>query len=106
MRGYPTFVVANLGIFGIVLGPALAVALTRLRDARAWLLVGGGLLAVAVADLSGMSRAEVERIWLPFAPWVLLAGAAIGTTVSQSRRWLALQLATALVIEVVVRTAW
>ena len=110
IRGYPTFVVANLGILAIALGPALAVGLARLgdrrADRRAWVLVGGALLAVAVADLTGMSRGEVERIWLPFMPWILLAGAALATTRREARRWLTLQLATALVIEVVVRTAW
>ena len=35
------------------------------------------LLAVVLADLSGMSKAEVERIWLPFLPWVMLATAAL-----------------------------
>ena len=25
---------------------------------------------VVLADLSGMSKAEVERIWLPFVPWL------------------------------------
>ena len=43
------------------------------RDRRAWLVVGAALVAVALADLSGMSKAEVERIWLPFAPFVLAA---------------------------------
>ena len=40
---------------------------------------GGGprrrpaLAMVAVADLSLMSKAEVERIWLPFLPWLMLS---------------------------------
>ena len=32
-----------------------------------------GVAMVAVADLSLMSKAEVERIWLPFVPWLLLS---------------------------------
>jgi hypothetical protein len=28
---------------------------------------------VLLADLSLMSKAEVERIWLPFVPWLLLS---------------------------------
>ena len=35
------------------------------------------LAVVALADLSGMSKAEVERIWLPFVPWAVLATAAL-----------------------------
>jgi len=106
VRPYSTFLIANLGILAIMLGPAVAVALARLRDRRAWLLVGAALAAVAMADLSGMSKSEVERIWLPFAPWILVSGIALASTVRSTRRWLALQLVAALAIEVVVRTAW
>jgi len=72
-RPYPFFFVSNLAAFAVALGPAVCVGLTRLRDRAAWPLVGGGLAAVAIADLSGMSKGEVERIWLPFAPFVMLA---------------------------------
>ena len=57
--------------------------------ARLWLLVGGGLAAVAIADLSGMSKGEVERIWLPFLPWVLLAAAALPQALGAQRALLA-----------------
>ena len=106
VRPYSTFLVANLGILAIMLGPAVAVGLARLRDRAAWLLVGGALAAVAIADVSGMSKSEVERIWLPFAPWILVSGMALTASVRSTRRWLALQLVAALTIEVVVRTAW
>ncbi len=33
------------------------------------------LATVLLADLSGMSKAEVERIWLPFVPWLLVGTA-------------------------------
>ncbi|KRE63412.1 hypothetical protein [Nostocoides sp. Soil756] len=36
-------------------------------------LVVAGVAMVLAADLSRMSKAEVERIWLPFMPWMLLA---------------------------------
>lgn len=78
-RPYPYFaLLGNPAAFAIALGPAVAVALARVRDRRLWLLAGGALAAVAVADLSGLSKAEVERIWLPFVPWiaVLCAGLA------------------------------
>lgn len=106
VRPYSTFLIANVGILAVTLGPAAAAGLACLRNRRAWLLVGAALVAVAAADLSGMSKSEVERIWLPFAPWILVAGMALGTTVLRSRRWLAFQLMTALLIEVLVRTAW
>ena len=39
---------------------------------------------VVVADLSLMSRAEVERIWLPFVPWLLVGCALLP---DRWRRW-------------------
>jgi hypothetical protein len=108
-RPYSYFVVGNLGAFALALGPAAAVAVARLRDRATWLLVGSGLAAVAVADLSGMSKAEVERIWLPFVPWVLLATAALVTTrfaARSVRTWLAAQAAVAIVIQATVRSPW
>jgi len=106
----------DLGAFAIVLGPATVVGLARLRDRRVWLLVAGGLLAVALSDASGLSKAEVERIWLPFAPWILVAGSAVlgrpdadltatGTTVAL-RTWLSLTLAAGLTIQLLLRTTW
>jgi hypothetical protein len=37
------------------------------------LIVLAALLTIAFADFSGLSKAEVERIWLPFAGWLLPA---------------------------------
>jgi hypothetical protein len=110
-RPYSYFVVGNLGAFALATGPAVAVALSWLRDRRAWLLVGGALLVVALADVSGMSKAEVERIWLPFVPWVVLATAAFGVGRSQAhdrwvRPWLALQVGTGLLVQLAVRSPW
>ncbi len=58
-RPYSYFLVGNLAAFALAVGPAAAVGLARLRDRRTWLLVGGALVAVvALADLSGMSKAR------------------------------------------------
>ncbi len=108
-RPYSYFVVGNLGAFALAVGPAVAVALAWLRDRRVWLLVGGALVAVALADLSGMSKAEVERIWLPFVPWVVLATAAFGpgrTRAHWVRPWLVLQVTGGLLVELAVRSPW
>ena len=106
IRPYETFLVANLSAFAIVIGPAVAAALALLRDHRAWLLVGGGLAAVALADLSGMSKAEVERIWLPFVPWVALATCALPASPAATRIWLAVSAIFALGFEMAVLTSW
>jgi hypothetical protein len=107
-RPYNYFLFADLAAFALAVGPAAAVALTRLRDRRVWMLVGGVLAVIAFADLSGMSKAEVERIWLPFVPWVLVATSAfVGSRRRHSVRfWLALQAATAVLIELAVRSPW
>jgi hypothetical protein len=106
VRPYEYFVVNNLAAFAVVIGPVAAVGLARLRDPRLWLLTGGALAAVALADISGMSKAEVERIWLPFAPWVLLAAAALPATTGRVRALLAVQALVAIVLQVALRTAW
>ncbi|MFE7931567.1 hypothetical protein ACFU6S_23135 [Streptomyces sp. NPDC057456] len=71
-------------------------------DARLALLVAAALLALLVADLSGMSKAETERIWLPFAMWLLPACAFL----PRPRAWLAAQAALALLLNHLLLTGW
>lgn len=59
-------------------------------------------VAVGVSDLSGASRGEVERIWLPFVPWLLVATARL----PQPRQWLGLQLVAGVVLDAVLRAKW
>ncbi len=116
-RPYSYFVLANLAALAIATGPATAVALSRLRDGRLWLLVGGALAAVVLADVSGLSKGEVERIWLPLTVWILAAGAALGGAGYEpgaavepgpvrTRGWLGLQAGVALLVQVGIRTRW
>ncbi|MGW5672640.1 hypothetical protein ACWEVO_32705, partial [Micromonospora sp. NPDC003776] len=60
------------------------------------LLPAGAALVVLTADLSGMSKAEVERIWLPFVVWLLVAAAHLPAPAR--RWWLAGQALTALAV--------
>jgi methylthioxylose transferase len=106
-RPYLEFLVANLACLAIVLGPAVVVALTRLRDRSLWLLVGGTLVVVTAAMISGMSKGEVERIWLPFAIWLLPAGAVLAAGRDRfTTGWLGLQAAAAIVVASAVKTSW
>jgi methylthioxylose transferase len=100
----------NLAALVLTAGPVLGAGLGRLAELREradravrWLVLGAAA-AVVVADLSLMSKAEVERIWLPFVPWLLLSAALLPD------RWrrpaLALQLVTALVMQHLLYTSW
>ncbi len=101
-RPYAEFLVISLAAFAVAAGPAAAAGLARLRDRGVWLLAGGTLLALAAADLSGMSKGETERIWLPMVPWLLVATAAL----TRTRAWLAVQVGLALVVQLAVRSPW
>jgi hypothetical protein len=69
-----------------------------------WWLVLGGAVMVLAADCSQMSRAEVERIWLPFVPWLLVGCALL------PERWrrngLAVQVLLAILVEHLLATGW
>jgi hypothetical protein len=107
VRPYGYFVVANLAAFAVAVGPATAVALARLRDRATWILVGGGLAAVVAADVSGLSLAETERIWQPFMPLVLVAGAVLASRgVRSTRAWAAVQAVTAIALVAFLRSPW
>ena len=62
------------------------------------------LAAIVFADLSMLSKAEVERIWLPFTVWLTAAPALL--PVRSHRLWLALNAVGALVINAVIFTNW
>jgi hypothetical protein len=104
-RPYLVFLVVDAAAFGIALGPAVAVALTRVRDRGLRLLVGATLLVVAIAAVSGMSKGEVERIWLPFAIWVLPAGAVVAASPRMARGALLLQVAVAVTMQALLHSS-
>ena len=57
-----------------------------------------------LADLSRMSKAEVERIWLPFVPWLLVSTALLP---ERWRRWgVAVQVVSALLVQQLLYTSW
>jgi hypothetical protein len=105
-RPYRYFVLANLVVFAVAAGPAVMVGGLRplAPGLRPLVLLAAG--AVLVADLTGLSKAEVERIWLPFVPWVALAAAPLAATGASARRWLAVQLAVAVVLQLTFRSPW
>ncbi|MEO9221062.1 MAG: hypothetical protein ABI251_04640 [Mycobacteriaceae bacterium] len=82
---------------------ALAPSRLKAREGLG-MLVAGAALAVIAADLSALSKAETERIWLPFAVWLLAAAALL--PVRGHRWWLGAQAALALGIVHVILTNW
>lgn len=96
---------------GPLVGAGLAQAFTRGRESaretgtRAVLWLAGAATAMVVAaDVSQMSRAEVERIWLPFVPWLLVSCALLPEP--WRRRGLVLQLLVALAVQHLLSTGW
>ncbi|WP_116248315.1 hypothetical protein [Nocardiopsis sp. FIRDI 009] len=122
VRPYGYWVWANLANAVLAAGIASAAGLRRVLsllpgEARALprggtgsgagtvvLLVAAAFCALAVADLSGMSKGETERIWLPFLVWLVPAAALLPHR--DHRVWLALQAATALLVNHLLRTGW
>ncbi|WP_369242700.1 hypothetical protein AB5J56_22130 [Streptomyces sp. R21] len=112
VRPYGYWVWANLACTVLMTGLATAAGVRRAavslraphdpHDRRLALLVVAALLALLIADLSGMSKAETERIWLPFAVWLLPAGAFL----SAPRAWLAAQAVLALLVNHLLLTGW
>jgi hypothetical protein len=66
-------------------------------------LAGAVLIALAVLDLSGVTRGEVERIWVPYAMWVITATALHRPP---ARGWLAAQAVTGLALQAFIASPW
>ena len=107
-RPYSYFVWANLAAVSLAVGPAVwagarrAAAAPRALPAAAALLALAALAAIVVADLTGLSKAEVERIWLPFAVWLVVPCALL----PRPRTWLAAQAGLALAVNHLLLTVW
>ena len=124
-RDYSYWVWANFAIVCFCVGPAVIAALGRWardgsRDVRVVLatamsrerapayavgwLAAGAVVAMLAADLSGLSRSEVERIWLPFMVW--LVPLTVGLVVRDRRGWLIAQAGWAIGIALMLRFTW
>ncbi|HVV13832.1 MAG TPA: hypothetical protein VHD82_31730 [Amycolatopsis sp.] len=120
-RPYAYWVWANLACLVLCAGPALVAGVRRslvelwpssrsaprrrlLRPEPVLLIVAAALVVIALADLSGLSKAETERIWLPFTVWLLPAVSSL--PVEGRRWWLAGQAVTALAVNSLVLTYW
>ncbi|MEH3131927.1 MAG: hypothetical protein PGN27_18410 [Mycolicibacterium neoaurum] len=85
------------------LGRVLDIKALRSRSGIHVLLTGA-LLSIVLADLSMLSKAETERIWLPFTVWLTAAAALL--PVRSHRWWLGLNIIGALAINHLIFTNW
>jgi methylthioxylose transferase len=97
-------VVCAIG-FGSVAGVSKVFDLGAIRSRSGiHLLLLAALVAILCADLSMLSKAETERIWLPFTIWLTAAPALLPP--SSHRRWLAANIVGALLINHLFMTLW
>ncbi|MDT7763840.1 MAG: methylthioxylose transferase [Mycobacterium sp.] len=97
-------VVCAIGLGSVAgVGRAFDIAALRRRSGL-HLVVLGALLAIVSADLSMLSKAETERIWLPFTVWLTAAGALLPPR--SHRWWLLLNVVGALLINHFILTNW
>jgi methylthioxylose transferase len=91
-------------------GPALVASARKVRLTPAWPYLVGAAGGIVFAVLAGLARGELERSWLPFFPWLLVAAAAPeqrGGEPPASLLWLAVPGAlTAVIIEAVLASPW
>jgi hypothetical protein len=110
-RPYAYWVWANLVSLTCAVGVPAAVGLRRAFDREALrrrsglhVLLVAFVVVVLLADVSGLSKAETERIWLPFAVWLVAAPALLPPRCH--RLSLVVQAVGALVINSLLLTNW
>lgn len=97
-------VVCAIGLGSVAgVGRAFDVAAIR-RRCGLHLLVLTALAAIVCADLSMLSKAETERIWLPFTIWLTAAPALLPPR--SHRLWLTVNVAGALLLNSLILTHW
>jgi hypothetical protein len=102
---------ANLASVACAIGVGSVAALGRVVDVAAirrrsglHLLALAAVAAILCADLSMLSKAETERIWLPFTVWLTAAPALLPAP--SQRWWLAANVVGALAVNHFILTNW
>jgi methylthioxylose transferase len=116
-RPFSYFVYADLAAWLVSCSPLLAIGVVRsmtvlgkgrtgpwTQDRIVAVLALSGVLAALVADFSGLSKAETERIWLSFG---VIAYSGLALLHGQRARWaLATSAAWALLVNHLLNTGW
>lgn len=108
-RPYSYWVWADIAAWtftvGLVAWAAFPHAIKAFRERNAVAqLAGAALLTILIASLSGMSKAETERIFLPFTIWIVALPALL--PVRWHRPLLLSQVVLALTVEALLLTRW
>jgi hypothetical protein len=97
------FLFNNPAALAVAVGPAVVAALPLLlRRERLAVPAVAALVAVGLAMLSNLSKGEVERIWQPYAVWLLPLAALL----PRERSWLAAHLAWPVVVATGTTLSW
>jgi hypothetical protein len=97
-------VVCAIGL-GSVAGVSRAFDVKMIKERSGlYLVILAALLAIVCADLSMLSKAEVERIWLPYTVWLTAAGALLPPR--SQRWWLGLNVIGAFALNTWILTNW
>lgn len=108
-RPYGYSLLANFAVLGVLVGPATAVAALRRPRVVPAMIALAALVGVAALAVSGVTRLEVERIWLPYAPWMVAVCAVLATGhrgLGSARGWLLVNALCALVFQAFVLDTW
>jgi len=111
-RPWTYFTLSNAAVLLIAVGPAALAGIIRLRQRAIWMLAGSVLVASVASTASQYSKGEVERIWLLFFPWIMLAAAPLAdpsTTTHGTlrlRTWLTIQATIAILLQASLITKW
>jgi hypothetical protein len=108
-RPYQYWVWAGLAAWTFTVGLATWAAFPRMwtyarRRTPLAVLALTGLVCIAIASLSAMSKAEVERIWLPFTLWIVAVPALLPP--HWRRPLLLSQIAIAVLAQTLLITKW
>lgn len=104
VRPYWFWVVGSPVAFLVTLGLPTAAALPRALQNRHAPAMAFGVV-IAIAALAGFTKAEVERIWLPFVPLAAVAAASV-LPPRMTQGLLAALLAQTLLTSVLLDTLW
>ena len=102
-RPYFYSFLADFAVLAVLTGPATTVAAARRCRGATLVLAVASLLAVLALASAGVTRLEVERIWLPFAPWLVILTVSLTGRV---RPWLAVNAGVAIVFQTLVLGGW